>query len=306
MAILFEWYETPVPNNETDETEKTTIHADAHVQAAEKQRLVGHGAVYVARADFQMIGKRRAAGVVEVNHAFFTSFTRDPQGTQIVVKIGQVDSAQFGNTHSAVEKQGQNRIVTNAVRRVGVMPYRFEQTERLVQRQHFRQGFLRFRGVDVNGWVFGQVVPLGNQILIQGTDGSKLACPRGPVVVPNRPRIEQELVDVVLRDFPQAIQTDRADIHLIELGGFKRNIEVAGDEKAEEGAQIDFFKDVKSELKKVRWPLKKEMITYSIATLVFMAILGLFFIATDLIIDFLVVGIHLLYHYQFLFLHFGS
>ena len=27
MAILFEWYETPVPNNETDETEKTTIHA---------------------------------------------------------------------------------------------------------------------------------------------------------------------------------------------------------------------------------------------------------------------------------------
>lgn len=23
----FEWYETPVPNNETDETEKTTIHA---------------------------------------------------------------------------------------------------------------------------------------------------------------------------------------------------------------------------------------------------------------------------------------
>ena len=48
--------------------------------------------------------------------------------------------------------------------------------------------------------------------------------------------------------------------------------------------QKHFFKDVKSELKKVRWPLKKEMITYSIATLVFMAILGLFFIATDLII----------------------
>lgn len=45
-----------------------------------------------------------------------------------------------------------------------------------------------------------------------------------------------------------------------------------------------FFKDVKAELKKVRWPLKKEMITYSIATLVFMLILGLFFVATDLII----------------------
>ena len=36
--------------------------------------------------------------------------------------------------------------------------------------------------------------------------------------------------------------------------------------------------------KTVRWPLKKEMITYSIATLVFMIVLGLFFIATDLII----------------------
>ena len=48
--------------------------------------------------------------------------------------------------------------------------------------------------------------------------------------------------------------------------------------------QHHFFKDVKTDLKKVIWPLKKEMFTYSIATLVFMAILGLFFIATDLII----------------------
>lgn len=45
-----------------------------------------------------------------------------------------------------------------------------------------------------------------------------------------------------------------------------------------------FFKDVKGELKKVRWPLKKEMIKYSIATLIFMVILGLFFVAADLII----------------------
>ena len=45
-----------------------------------------------------------------------------------------------------------------------------------------------------------------------------------------------------------------------------------------------FLVGVKKEMKKVRWPNKKEMITYSIATLVFMAILGLFFIATDLII----------------------
>lgn len=45
-----------------------------------------------------------------------------------------------------------------------------------------------------------------------------------------------------------------------------------------------FAKDVKEELKKVRWPLKKEMITYSIATLIIILIFGLFFVLTDLII----------------------
>ncbi len=54
--------------------------------------------------------------------------------------------------------------------------------------------------------------------------------------------------------------------------------------KKEKQQKNHFMKDVKNELKKVRWPLKKEMITYSIATLVFIIILGLFFVATDLII----------------------
>ena len=54
--------------------------------------------------------------------------------------------------------------------------------------------------------------------------------------------------------------------------------------KVEKKQKKHFFKDVKNELKKVRWPLKKEMITYSLATLVFIIILGLFFVATDLII----------------------
>lgn len=54
--------------------------------------------------------------------------------------------------------------------------------------------------------------------------------------------------------------------------------------KSKKTEKKHFFKDVKNELKKVRWPLKKEMITYSVATLVFMLILGLFFVATDLII----------------------
>lgn len=44
-----------------------------------------------------------------------------------------------------------------------------------------------------------------------------------------------------------------------------------------------FFINVKKELKKVRWPNKKEMITYSIATISIMIIFGLFFAGIDLL-----------------------
>ncbi len=45
-----------------------------------------------------------------------------------------------------------------------------------------------------------------------------------------------------------------------------------------------FFKEVKNEMSKVRWPLKKEMIKYSIATLSFIIFFALFFTLGDLII----------------------
>ena len=38
-----------------------------------------------------------------------------------------------------------------------------------------------------------------------------------------------------------------------------------------------FFKSLRSEFKKVRWPNKKEMIKYSIATIVFVLFFGVFF-----------------------------
>ena len=38
-----------------------------------------------------------------------------------------------------------------------------------------------------------------------------------------------------------------------------------------------FFKGIKSEFKKVRWPNKKEMVKYSIATIVFVLFFGIFF-----------------------------
>lgn len=45
-----------------------------------------------------------------------------------------------------------------------------------------------------------------------------------------------------------------------------------------------FLTGVKKEMKKVRWPLKKEMIKYSGATLFFIIFFALFFMVGDLIV----------------------
>lgn len=46
----------------------------------------------------------------------------------------------------------------------------------------------------------------------------------------------------------------------------------------------NFFQDVKKEAGKVIWTSKKNLFKYSVATLVFMLFICLFFVATDLII----------------------
>lgn len=46
-----------------------------------------------------------------------------------------------------------------------------------------------------------------------------------------------------------------------------------------------YFVGVKKEMKKVRWPKRKEMVTYSSATILFIIIFALFFTLSDLIIS---------------------
>ena len=46
-----------------------------------------------------------------------------------------------------------------------------------------------------------------------------------------------------------------------------------------------FFIGVKKEMGKVRWPNKKEMLTYSTATIVFVLVFGLFFAGLDFVIS---------------------
>ncbi|MDD4547772.1 MAG: preprotein translocase subunit SecE [Bacilli bacterium] len=47
---------------------------------------------------------------------------------------------------------------------------------------------------------------------------------------------------------------------------------------------MNFFKEVKKEMKKVRWPNKKEMVTYSVATISFVIVFALFFVLTDIVL----------------------
>ena len=48
---------------------------------------------------------------------------------------------------------------------------------------------------------------------------------------------------------------------------------------------LKFLHGVKKEMKKVRWPNKKEMATYSIATLLCVIVFALFFTGLDLLIS---------------------
>lgn len=45
-----------------------------------------------------------------------------------------------------------------------------------------------------------------------------------------------------------------------------------------------FLIDVKKELKKVKWPSKKNMATYSVATISFIVFFALFFTMSDMIL----------------------
>lgn len=47
---------------------------------------------------------------------------------------------------------------------------------------------------------------------------------------------------------------------------------------------VRFFVSVKEEMKKVKWPDKKMMVTYSVATLTTVLVFALFFVSLDIIL----------------------
>lgn len=50
---------------------------------------------------------------------------------------------------------------------------------------------------------------------------------------------------------------------------------------------IKFFVSVKKEMAKVKWPTKKELFSYSIATVSFILLFALFFMLTDTVLSLL-------------------
>ena len=56
-----------------------------------------------------------------------------------------------------------------------------------------------------------------------------------------------------------------------------------GKTKTKKGVKKSFLKEVKSEMKKVKWPTKKEMVKYSITTLLFILLFAGFFYLIDVL-----------------------
>ena len=47
---------------------------------------------------------------------------------------------------------------------------------------------------------------------------------------------------------------------------------------------IEYFRGVKKEISRIKWTSKKELLKYSVSTVVFMLFFGVFFYAIDLLV----------------------
>ena len=47
---------------------------------------------------------------------------------------------------------------------------------------------------------------------------------------------------------------------------------------------VDYFKGVKKEISRIKWTSKKELLKYSVSTIIFMLFFGVFFYAVDILV----------------------
>ena len=63
----------------------------------------------------------------------------------------------------------------------------------------------------------------------------------------------------------------------------KKETKKKDDKKATKNKKTSFFKEVKNEMSKVKWPSKKDIFKYSVATILFIIFFALFFYLIDLV-----------------------
>ena len=93
----------------------------------------------------------------------------------------------------------------------------------------------------------------------------------------------------IVKDTRKTIDVD-TELENIKNGKKKEAVkEIKKDKKKKETKKVKpakkgFLHEVKAEMDKVKWPSKKDMVKYSIATIVFVIFFALFFYGIDLIL----------------------
>lgn len=87
--------------------------------------------------------------------------------------------------------------------------------------------------------------------------------------------------EIVANDKPKAKKTTKKAVK-VEPKKETKKTKVTKPVKKEKGI-FNYFKEVKTEMSKVKWPTKKEMITYTMATLVFIIFFAAFFLLIEVI-----------------------
>ena len=94
-------------------------------------------------------------------------------------------------------------------------------------------------------------------------------------------------------------KTIDVDLELAKIESEKKEVKKAKAQKLDNnkknkkkhGKIFNFFKEVKVEVSKVKWPSKKNMVKYSVATIIFILFFAIFFYLIDLVIALLKAGV---------------
>ena len=93
----------------------------------------------------------------------------------------------------------------------------------------------------------------------------------------------------IVKDTRKTIDVD-AELENIKSGKKKEEVkEIKKDKKKKETKKVKpakkgFLHEVKAEMDKVKWPSRKDMVKYSIATIVFVIFFALFFYGIDFVL----------------------